>query len=85
MVPQDTQEKQLEKFKKLLLGWNETHNLISKGETQNLEEHIADSLSVAHLLSKNILDLGSGNGFPGIPIAITNPQKKVFLVFSSTA
>tara|TARA_Y100000590_G_scaffold133925_1_gene153166 strand:- start:11691 stop:12275 length:585 start_codon:yes stop_codon:yes gene_type:complete len=80
LVPQDTQEKQLEKFKKLLLGWNETHNLISKGETQNLEEHIADSLSVAHLLSKNILDLGSGNGFPGIPIAITNPQKKVFLV-----
>ena len=34
----------------------------------------------APLLRENIVDLGSGGGFPGIPIAITNPQKKVYLV-----
>ena len=34
----------------------------------------------APLLRENIMDLGSGGGFPGIPIAITNPQKKVYLV-----
>ena len=35
---------------------------------------------VAPLLRENVMDLGSGGGFPGIPIAITNPQKKVYLV-----
>ena len=34
----------------------------------------------APLLRDNIVDLGSGGGFPGVPIAITNPQKKVYLV-----
>ena len=34
----------------------------------------------APLLRENIMDLGSGGGFPGIPIAITNPQKRVYLV-----
>lgn len=53
---------------------------MSKKETQNLQAHIEDSLSVVEFLADNILDLGSGNGFPGIPIAITNPEKKVFLV-----
>ena len=35
---------------------------------------------MAPLLRENVMDLGSGGGFPGIPIAITNPQKKVYLV-----
>ena len=35
---------------------------------------------MAPLLRGNVMDLGSGGGFPGIPIAITNPQKKVYLV-----
>ena len=35
---------------------------------------------MAPLLRENVVDLGSGGGFPGIPVAITNPQKKVYLV-----
>ena len=60
--------------------WNKTHNLISKSQATNIKEHIEDSLSIAHLLGRNIIDLGSGGGFPGIPIAITCPKKKIFLV-----
>ncbi len=35
---------------------------------------------VAPLLREHVIDLGSGGGFPGIPIAITNPQKTIYLV-----
>ena len=73
-------EDQLRKFKELLLGWNKTHNLVSRKTTSNIKEHIEDSLLVAPLLRENVVDLGSGGGFPGIPVAITNPQKKVYLV-----
>ena len=73
-------EDQLRKFTELLLEWNKTHNLVSRKTTQNINEHIEDSLLAAPLLRDNIMDLGSGGGFPGIPIAITNPQKKVYLV-----
>ena len=73
-------EDQLRKFTELLLEWNKTHNLVSRKTTQKINEHIEDSLLAAPLLRENIMDLGSGGGFPGIPIAITNPQKKVYLV-----
>ena len=73
-------EDQLRKFKELLLGWNKTHNLVSRKTTSNIKEHIEDSLLVAPLLRENVVDLGSGGGFPGIPVAITNPKKKVYLL-----
>ena len=75
---------QLEKYKELLLKWNKTHNLVSKSQALNLDEHIDDSLSVSNFLGPEILDLGSGGGFPGIPLAIKNPTKKLYLVESST-
>ena len=80
MIVTKKQKKQLDKFEELLLSWNKTHNIISKSQTSNIKEHIEDSLSIAHLLGRNIMDLGSGGGFPGIPIAITCPKKKIFLV-----
>ena len=80
MIVSKKQKNQLDKFEELLLSWNKTHNLISKSQTANIKEHIEDSLSIAHLLGRNIMDLGSGGGFPGIPIAITCPKKKIFLV-----
>ena len=80
MIVTKKQKNQLDKFEELLLSWNKTHNIISKSQTSNIKEHIEDSLSIAHLLGRNIMDLGSGGGFPGIPIAITNPEKKIFLV-----
>ena len=80
MIVSKKQKNQLDKFEGLLLLWNKTHNLISKSQAKNIKEHIEDSLSIAHLLGRNIMDLGSGGGFPGIPIAITCPKKKIFLV-----
>ena len=80
MIISKKQKQQLDRFEELLLLWNKTHNLISKSQTTNIKEHIEDSLSIAHLLGRNVMDLGSGGGFPGIPLAITNPKKKIFLV-----
>ena len=74
---------QLEKYKELLLKWNKTHNLVSKSQARNLDEHIEDSLSVSDLLGPEVLDLGSGGGFPGIALAIKNPTKKFYLVESN--
>ena len=66
------------------MSWNRTHNLVSKSQAENLEEHINDSLSISPFLGKNVIDLGSGGGLPGIPLAISNPDKKFFLVESNT-
>ena len=75
---------QLKKYKELLLKWNKTHSLVSKSQALNLDEHIDDALSVSCFLGEEILDLGSGGGFPGIPLAIANPNKKIHLVESNT-
>jgi 16S rRNA (guanine527-N7)-methyltransferase len=78
------QEKQIFSYKSLLVSWNHTHNLVSKNQATNLEEHISDSLSISPFLGENVIDLGSGGGLPGIPLAISNPDKKFFLVESNT-
>jgi 16S rRNA (guanine527-N7)-methyltransferase len=75
---------QLERYKELLLKWNKTHNLVSKSQALNLDEHIEDSLSVSGFLGEEILDMGSGAGFPGVPLAITSPKKIIHLVESNT-
>ena len=74
----------LAKYKAHLAAWNKTHNLISKKQAQNIDDHIADSLIISSALNKNIVDLGSGGGFPGIPLAITNPDKEFYLIESNT-
>ena len=68
----------------MFLGWNKTYSLISKGQTQNIKEHIEDSISVANHLGESILDLGSGGGLPGIPLAICAPDKRIFLIESNS-
>ena len=73
----------LEDYKAHLIAWNKTHNLISRKQAQNIEYHIADSLIISSLLNKNIVDLGSGGGLPGIPLAITNPDKEFYLIESN--
>ena len=74
------QIEQLNLFESLLKRWNKTQNLISNKQEKKIKEHIQDSLSVHPLLGVNILDLGSGGGFPGIPLAVVSPKKNVFLV-----
>ena len=74
----------LAEYKALLIAWNKTHNLISKKQAQKIDDHIADSLTISSLLRETIVDLGSGSGLPGIPLAITNPNKEFYLIESNT-
>ncbi len=78
------QKHKLKEFKELFWGWNKTYSLISKGQTQNLKEHIEDSISVISHLGESVLDLGSGGGLPGIPLAICAPDKRIFLIESNS-
>ena len=48
----------IKKYIELLLSWNKTHNLISKNQTNNINEHIEDSLSVLEHLGDVLVDLG---------------------------
>lgn len=72
-------------FLELLTKWNRTYNLTAIQDTQSMvTKHLLDSLSVIPFLrGKRILDVGSGAGLPGLPIAIYNPEKQVVLLDSN--
>ena len=86
----ELKQEQIQQFaaiKALYTEWNEKINVISRKDIDNLyERHILHSLSIAKLLQfKNgtkILDLGTGGGFPGIPLAILFPDSRFHLVDS---
>lgn len=68
-------------FIDLLIKWNKTYNLTAIRDPEKiLTHHILDSLSIANYLinKKNILDVGSGAGLPGIPLAIFFPRNNLF-------
>lgn len=62
--------------------WNRTHNLTAVTDAdQMVTHHLLDSVSIVpHLRGGRILDVGSGGGLPGIPIAIVRPDLQVILV-----
>lgn len=74
-----------EEYMKIFLEENSKVNLISKNDEKYLwEKHIFDSLAIENFFEKfdtskikTILDIGTGGGFPAIPIAITYPHLKV--------
>lgn len=81
------QIEQFSKLKTLYEEWNEKINLISRQDIGNLEEkHLLHSLSIAKLIQfkgfTKILDVGTGGGFPGIPLAIMFPEAQFHLVDS---
>lgn len=80
----DTAKKLLLEYALLLQKWNKTYNLTAaKSLEEIIIKHIADSLTITpHIAGEYILDVGSGAGFPGIPLAITLPQYKFILIDS---
>ena len=81
----ENKKKKLSIFVDLLLKWNKTHNLTSIQEKKDIvNKHIFDSLSIRdYLKGDEVLDVGSGGGFPGIPLAIFFPEKKFTLIDSA--
>lgn len=77
---------QLLQYLDLLRQWNKVHNLCADASYKTmLSYHILDSISVAgcfDIKNKNILDIGSGAGLPGIPLSIIEPSCNVTLVES---
>ncbi|MBQ5403771.1 MAG: 16S rRNA (guanine(527)-N(7))-methyltransferase RsmG [Bacteroidales bacterium] len=81
---------QIEQFsvlERLYPQWNEKINVISRADIEHLfVRHILHSLSIAKFnlieSSENILDVGTGGGFPGIPLAVMYPEKKFTLIDS---
>ena len=75
---------QLMTYLNLVEKWNRVYNLTAIRERDEMIKlHFLDSLSIFnHVHVKNILDVGSGAGFPGIVLAITKPELKVTVMDS---
>lgn len=81
----DLQQQQLEALYDLYVDWNQKINVISRKDIDHLyEHHVLHSMSIAFVLhptdATEILDFGTGGGFPGIPLAILWPQCRFHLI-----
>lgn len=83
----DLQAEQFAQLEGLYNDWNSKINVISRKDIQNLyERHVLHSLGIAKIVNfrdgTSIMDLGTGGGFPGIPLAILFPNVSFHLVDS---
>lgn len=79
------QKKQFEQLQPLYEHWNAQINVISRKDIDSLyEKHVLHSLGIAKIISfkpgTQIMDVGCGGGFPGIPLAILFPECQFYLI-----
>ena len=83
----DRQEEQFNKYYELLMEWNGKINLTAITDRDEVWiKHFEDSLSIERIMDLNkvqsVIDVGTGAGFPGIPIKIMYPHIKLTLLDS---
>ena len=78
-------QQQLIKLVELLNKWNKAFNLTAvRKPSDMLVKHIMDSIVVSpHLEGQRFIDVGTGPGLPGLPLAILNPDKTFYLLDKS--
>ena len=83
-LPADVRAK-LADYLALIAKWNRVHNLTAVRETEKMvSAHLLDCLAIVpHLSAHSVLDVGSGAGLPGIPLALMWPQSGVVLLDSN--
>ena len=82
---EESQKDQLFQYMKLLIEWNEKMNLTAIIEPKEIIlKHFVDSITINKYIKdyNRILDMGTGAGFPGIPLKIINPEKEFILADS---
>ena len=83
----DLQQEQLLQYLALLIKWNKAYNLTAvRNPDEMVSRHLLDSLSVVEYVAQygdHWLDVGSGGGMPGVPLAIMFPQRKFTLLDSN--
>ena len=83
----EKQKSQFSALEELYRDWNEKVNVVSRKDIDELyERHVLHSLGIARVIEfkpgTKILDVGTGGGFPGIPLAIMFPESEFLLVDS---
>ena len=83
----ESQQELFARFMPLFKDWNDQINMVSRKDIDNLEvRHVLHSLAIAKFMpfkaGATIMDLGTGGGFPGIPLAILFPETEFILIDS---
>ena len=83
-IPADVRGKMLD-YLALIAKWNRVHNLTAvRDSARMVSAHLLDCLAIVpHLQAGSVLDVGSGAGFPGIPLALMWPQSPVIVLDSN--